>query len=252
MIRGVQLAVLVTDSAEYTSLQPRLQSVRKICMSWFSRISTGGDNSSIPSVDARERRRQLLEQERQQRASNRSKLQQALENAKRSREEANQACRDLLNLDPDIFQEDPNNTNDPSEIDSNILNDSSESVNMGDEFEDVNGTDGKSAMEGLKSVQCPYEGDDLEYWFTEFELQLTLIEVKSQWLKRLALQRFLPVEVRHEIKDLLKLSKTDAGDDIYFLRSLENIQSCSLANCSQTIRRTYIPLSLNGTLIYSC
>ena len=88
-----------------------------------------------------------------------------------------------------------------------ILDDSTESESsiMSEEFEDVNGTDGKSVMEGLKSVQCPYEGDDLEFWLTDFELQLTLIEVKSQWLKRLALQRFLPVEVRRNQRSVKTL-----------------------------------------------
>ena len=52
-------------------------------------------------------------------------------------------------------------------------------------------------------------------------MQLTLIEVKSQWLKRLALQRFLPVEIRHEVKELLILGKTEAGTDIYKKIKLE-------------------------------
>ena len=88
-----------------------------------------------------------------------------------------------------------------------ILDDCTESESsiMSEEFEDVNGTDGKSVMEGLKSVQCPYERDDLEFWLTDFELQLTLIEVKSQWLKRLALQRFLPVEVRRNQRSVKTL-----------------------------------------------
>ena len=46
-------------------------------------------------------------------------------------------------------------------------------------------------------------------------MQLALIDVKSQWLKRLAVQRFLPVEIRHEVRDLMLIQKADAGNDIY-------------------------------------
>ena len=91
----------------------------------------------------------------------------------------------------------------------------SEFDNMAEEFDVENGEDGKSALQDLKSVQCPFDKSDIEFWFTEFELQLTMIEVKSQFTKRLAIQRFLPIEIRQEVKSLLKLSKADAGTDIY-------------------------------------
>ena len=78
-----------------------------------------------------------------------------------------------------------------------------------------NGTDGEKAIDKLNTVVCPFDKTDIDYWFTELEMQLALINVKSQWLKRLAIQRFLPVEIRHEVKDLFKLQKTEAGTDIY-------------------------------------
>ena len=44
---------------------------------------------------------------------------------------------------------------------------------------------------------------------------MEIIEVKSQWTKRIALQRFLPAEIKQEIKTLLKVQKANAGTDIY-------------------------------------
>ena len=54
-----------------------------------------------------------------------------------------------------------------------------------------------------------------EFGYHIIEGQLEVIEVKSQWLKRRALQRFLPLEIKSEAKSLFKLTKTQAGEDIY-------------------------------------
>ena len=167
-------------------------------------------NSSASEENLREARRKKLEQERlfrhQQRADRKKQLQAAI----KSREEADQALKDLYNIAPDIF--------DGTDSESVLIENVDELLDLSDnmaEFDTINGTDGATAMENLKSVQCPFELSDIEYWFTEFELQLTLIDVQSQWLKRLALQRFLPPEIRQEVKTLFKLSKADAGNDIY-------------------------------------
>ena len=174
---------------------------------WWSYKSS---NSSASEENLREARRKKLEQERlfrhQQRADRKKQLQAAI----KSREEADQALKDLYNIAPDIF--------DGTDSESVLIENVDELLDLSDnmaEFDTINGTDSATAMENLKSVQCPFELSDIEYWFTEFELQLTLIDVQSQWLKRLALQRFLPPEIRQEVKTLFKLSKADAGNDIY-------------------------------------
>ena len=73
----------------------------------------------------------------------------------------------------------------------------------------------KKAMEKMSSIICPFQKDDVDFWFSELETQLEMIGVKAQWTKRLALARFLPIEIKSEIKSLLILDKANAGDDIY-------------------------------------
>ena len=92
------------------------------------------------------------------------------------------------------------------------------------DFDAENGIDGKSALSDLKAVVCPFIKDDVEFWFGQFEGQLEVIEIKSQWLKRIAVQRFLPPEIQTEVKSLLSLSKTAAGDQIYLKIKKELIE----------------------------
>ena len=68
----------------------------------------------------------------------------------------------------------------------------------------------------MSTIQCPFNINDLEFWFIELEGQLELIEIKAQWSKRMALQKLLPLEIKEEVKSLLRITKTQAGNDIYF------------------------------------
>ena len=70
----------------------------------------------------------------------------------------------------------------------------------------------------------PVIKDDIEFWFGQLEGQLEVIEIKSQWLKRIAVQRFLPPEIQEEVKGLLSLGKTAAGDTIYLQIKRELIE----------------------------
>ena len=86
---------------------------------------------------------------------------------------------------------------------------------MTEDFEVENGADAEKAMEQLQTVKCPFMIDDIEFWFGQLEGQLTVIGIKSQWAKRVALQRFLPPEIQLEVKGLLRLLKSQSGTDIY-------------------------------------
>ena len=179
-------------------------------MSWL-----GGYNptkKSTTEAESREDKRKKLEAEKAERldrAKKRVARQIQLQDALNAQREADKACQELLSLAEDIFGEDF--YTDAGDEDSDIDIDS---VIMTD-FDKEDGTDGKGAMSELKGVQCPFMKDDIEYWFRQLEGQLEIIEVKSQWLKRLALQRFLPVEIQSEVKSLFTLTKTAAGNDIY-------------------------------------
>ena len=84
------------------------------------------------------------------------------------------------------------------------------------DFDQENVDDSATAMDNLRSVQCPFNKADIEFWFSQLEDQLTLIGVKKQWTKKIALVRFLPPEIQIEVKSLLKLGQTAAGEYIYF------------------------------------
>ena len=115
--------------------------------------------------EAREARHQKLEEERLLRNRQRADRQKQLQAAVKSREEADKALRESYDIDPSIF--------DKSDAEALQAEDVDKLLNLSDtmaEFDTINGTDGATAMEGLKSVQCPFELSDIEYWFTEFEL----------------------------------------------------------------------------------
>ena len=84
------------------------------------------------------------------------------------------------------------------------------------DFDQENGEDSNTAMDNLRTVLCPFNKGDIEFWFSQLEDQLTLIGVKKQWTKKIALVRFLPPDIQVEVKSLLKLGQTAAGTDIYF------------------------------------
>ena len=160
-------------------------------MSWLA-----GYKKSSSSTESREEKRERLEAERQQRLQKRAELHRQLQQAQQARDEAEQAYQELLAIDPDIFE---------GEV----------AVEMVD-FDQENAEDSATAMDNLRSVQCPFNKGDIEFWFSQLEDQLTLIGVKRQWTKKIALVRFLPPEIQNEVKSLLKLGQTAAGNDIYF------------------------------------
>ena len=113
-----------------------------------------------------------------------------------------------MELDPEIFNWEPDFISD-REIES-LLN-----ATITEDFDQENGEDSKTALDNLRTVQCPFNKDDIEFWFSQFEDQLTLIGVKKQWTKKIALVRFLPAPIQSQVKSLLTLKQSTAGDDIY-------------------------------------
>ena len=184
-------------------------------MSWFGAIK-----SKSSEDDAREEKRQKLERERLQRAQARIQRQQQLQAAQEGRQAVDEAVNQLLNIDPDILSGDTVEVSN-NEADLLLAEDSLDqefpfpaAAGIMD-FDAENGTDGEKAMDKMASVKCEFTRDDIEFWFTELETQLEVIDIKSQWSKRIALQRFLPADVKQEVKSLLIIPKAQAGADIY-------------------------------------
>ena len=185
-------------------------------MSWLGGYKPSSSKNSV--TESREARRKKLEAEqaeRIKRAEARAKQRKLLQAAVQARQEADQAIKELCEIDPDIFEGESTASGD---ISSDILNDTDKEdqvVIMAD-FDQENGTDGEKALEKMSQIQCPFNVSDLDFWFVELEGQLELIEIKSQWSKRMALQKLLPLKIKEEVKSLLRITKTRSGNDIYF------------------------------------
>ena len=161
-------------------------------MSWLRGYKKPEPSTSAEPTEKeiREAKRQKLEADRLLRAQQRNKLRKQLLAAQESQAEANQALQDFLDIDPEIFSGEVST----EEVTEDILNDSAEErVTMAEAFDVENGTDGDKALDKLGTIKCPFEKTDVEFWFCELESQMEIIGVKSQWVKRIALQQFLPV-----------------------------------------------------------
>ena len=181
-------------------------------MSWFGYKAPSTNKPA--QVSPRTEKRNQLQAERLARAQQREKLKKQLKAVQEAKEEADLAEAELFALDPEIFE----GTLDGQEISEEILDESTEDL-LADatmvDFEAENADDSATAMDNLRSIHCPFNKEDLEFWFSQLEDQLTLIGVKKQWTKKIALVRFLPPEIQIEVKSLLTLKQTAAGTDIY-------------------------------------
>ena len=166
-----------------------------------------------------------MEADREFRIKQRVKRQKELEAIVKAREDTDKAVQELLSLEPDILAGDDTFVSETEIEDLLAIDIVAEDISdeeMAD-FDQEDAKDGDKAMDKLATIQCPFDIDDLDFWFTELEGQLELIDIKSQWSKRMALQKLLPLDVKAEIKTLLRLSKTAAGNDIYFRMKQELI-----------------------------
>ena len=180
-------------------------------MSWLSGYKKSSTCAATSEEDIREARRKKLEADRLLRTQQREQTKKKLLAAQASRAEADKALQDLLDIAPDILSGD---TDTEVEVSEDILNDNSVAEMV--DFDQENENDSATATDNLRSVQCPFNKEDIEFWFSQLEDQLTLIGVKKQWTKKIALVRFLPPEIQNQVKSLLKLGQTAAGTDIYF------------------------------------
>ena len=74
-------------------------------MSWLDRYKSKPSTSTFSAEsDARDAKRKKLEADRQARNLRREQIRQRIQSAQTSRQEANQALQDLLNIEPDIFE----------------------------------------------------------------------------------------------------------------------------------------------------
>ena len=82
---------------------------------------------------------------------------------------------------------------------------------MATNFEDIDDAEAPETLSRLTSVKVTWDSQDVDYWFTELENGMELINIKSQWVKRVILSNNLPEQIKAEIKDLLKVPKSGLG-----------------------------------------
>ena len=75
--------------------------------------------------------------------------------------------------------------------------------------------DGQDVMNKLGSVKVAWDKEDVRWWFTELENQMTLINIRSQWVKRVIVSNNLPEDVKAQVKDILKKPKSQAPTTVY-------------------------------------
>ena len=98
-------------------------------------------------------------------------------------------------------------------------------------FDTEDGVDGDKAQEHARSVKVEFAPNNIKFWFTELEAEMTMASVKSQWLKKTVLQRNLPTKQKEDVMDLLTLEKTEAGDDIYLRLKAELLRIYAQKPC---------------------
>ena len=84
------------------------------------------------------------------------------------------------------------------------------------DFHQQNTEDGDKANELARSIKVEFNPINVRFWFSELEAEMLTANINKQWLKKTVLQRHLPAKQKEDVKALLTLTQTQAGDDIYY------------------------------------
>ena len=169
-------------------------------MSWRGGYKGPSTSKSEPQVSPRTAKRNKLQEERLKRAEQRDKLRKQVQEAQAAQVEADKTVQQLLALEPDLLSGEDTFVSE-GEVDNLLADDSvdqqppagiedlvvdqpppAEAAIMVD-FEEQNEDDSATAMDNLRGIHCPFNKEDIVFWFSQLEDQLTLIGVKKQWTK---------------------------------------------------------------------
>ena len=92
------------------------------------------------------------------------------------------------------------------------------------DFDQQNTEDGDKANELARSIKVEFNPIDVRFWFSELEAEMLTANINKQWLKKTVLQRNLPTKQKEDVKALLTLNQTQAGNDIYYRIKTELIR----------------------------
>ena len=100
--------------------------------------------------------------------------------------------------------------------DEDSLNGSNDTMPDVVDFDQEEKADGEKAQDLARSIKIDFEPNDVRFWFAQLEAEMTMASVNSQWLKKTILQRNLPNKQKEDVKSLLSLPKSAAGELLYF------------------------------------
>ena len=172
------------------------------------------DHKTVKSslTEERERKRKKLEEEQKERllrAQERAKRQNQLQKALESQREADQALKDFLAIDPELFQGE-------EEIEENFdISDFLEDKIVMANFDELDADNGADAIKSLGQIKVNWDGENPKYFFQKLETELQIFSINKQFTKRQALIRCLPDEVAKEFMHLVTLQETEAGTQSY-------------------------------------
>ena len=179
-------------------------------MSWLGGYKPS--TSKISEAELKEARDKKLAEDRLIRAQQREKRYKQLLAANKAQEEAKQALKDFLAIDPDLFQDLSNLPKE--EIDVEELLEFEEEVKMAN-FDTLNEDNGADAIKNLGQIKVSWDGENPQYFFQKLETELQIYSINKQFTKRQALIRCLPDEVAKEFMHLVTLQETAAGTQAY-------------------------------------
>ena len=179
-------------------------------MSWLGGYKPS--TSKISEAELKEARDKKLAEDRLFRAQQREKRYKQLIAANKAQEEAKQALKDFLAIDPDLFQDLSNLPKE--EVDVEELLEFEEEVKMAN-FDTLNEDNGADAIKNLGQIKVSWDGENPQYFFQKLETELQIYSINKQFTKRQALIRCLPDEVAKEFMHLVTLQETAAGAQAY-------------------------------------
>ena len=145
-------------------------------MSWYDRLKS----QPSTSTSDRDTKRKELESSRLLRAKKREDRKKELQALLESRQSSEEAIKDLLDIDLEVFAgEELTEEEINTLLDSSTDSSSCSSTELIMDFDRQNEDDDEKAMDNLRTVLCPFNKEDIEFWFSQLEDQLTLIGVKK-------------------------------------------------------------------------
>lgn len=84
------------------------------------------------------------------------------------------------------------------------------------DFEKEDGADPTDVYAKTGHIKVDFNRKNVRFFFIQLEMLMESAECKSQWMKRLVLQRNLPSDVVEDLQDLFSKGKTAAGATAYY------------------------------------